>query len=108
MSEQEKTPQTVDTIIESFSNQIRKAYQLMISDEFDTCYGAANKVVKKVLKNGKDLDIICSKEVLGKDTKMFAEMWITTIKPSRTLSTIKAYPRSFNLLRLPNLQNYLK
>ena len=53
MSEQEKTPQTVDTIIESFSNQIRKAYQLMISDEFDTCYGAANKVVKKVLKNAK-------------------------------------------------------
>ena len=56
MSEQEKstkTPQTVDTIIESFSNQIRKAYQLMISDEFGTCYGAANKVVKKVLKNAK-------------------------------------------------------
>ena len=52
----------------------------MISDEFDTCYGAANKVVKKALKNGKDLDIICSKEVLGKDTKMFAEMWIKTIK----------------------------
>ena len=53
MSEQEKstkTPQTVDAIIESFSNQIRKAYQLMISDEFDTCYGAANKVVKQVLK----------------------------------------------------------
>ena len=33
-------------------------------DEFDICYGAANKVVKQ------DLDNICSKEVLGKDMKL--------------------------------------
>ena len=30
----------------------------------DICYGAANKVLKQDLKNGKDLDNICSKEVL--------------------------------------------
>ena len=42
----------------------------MIIDEFDICYGAAYKVVKHDLKNGKDLDNICSKEVLGKDMKM--------------------------------------
>ena len=29
-------------------------------------YGAANKVVKQDLKNGKDLDNICSKEILKK------------------------------------------
>ena len=34
----------------------------MIFDEFDICYGAVNKD----LKNGKDLDNICFKEVLGK------------------------------------------
>ena len=39
-------------------------------DEFDICYGAANKVVKQNLKNDKDLDNICSKEVLGKDMKL--------------------------------------
>ena len=40
----------------------------MIFDEFDICYGAANKVVKQGLKNGKDLDNICFEDVLGKDT----------------------------------------
>ena len=30
----------------------------MIIDEFDICYGAAYKVVKHDLKNGKDLDNI--------------------------------------------------
>ena len=34
----------------------------MIFDEFDICYGAANKVVKQYLKNGEDLNNICSKE----------------------------------------------
>ena len=34
----------------------------MIFDEFDICYGAVNKD----LTNGKDLDNICFKEVLGK------------------------------------------
>ena len=43
-----KTPQTVN-IIESFSNQIRKDSLLMIFDEFDICYGAANICSKKVL-----------------------------------------------------------
>ena len=45
MCEQEnppKTPQTVDTI-ESFSDQILKVSLLMKFDEFDSCYGAANK-----------------------------------------------------------------
>ena len=54
MAEQKKstkTPQTVDTI-ESFSNQIRNASKIMIFDEFDICYGAANKVVKQ--------DLICT------------------------------------------------
>ena len=53
-----QTPQTVDTI-GSFSNQICKASQLIIFDEFDICY--VNKVVKQDFKNGKDLDNICSK-----------------------------------------------
>ena len=64
MSEQKKstkTPQTVDTI-ESFSNQISNASKIMIFDEFDIRYGAANKVVKQYLKNGEDLNNICSKE----------------------------------------------
>ena len=34
--------------------------------------GAAKKVVKQDLKNGKDLDDICFKEVLGKDSNLFA------------------------------------
>ena len=69
MSEQKiftKTTQTVDTI-ESFSNQICKASQLMIFDAFDICYGAANKVLKQDLKNGQNLDNNCSKDVLGND-----------------------------------------
>jgi len=33
----------------------------MIFDKFDICYGAANKVVKQDLGNGKDLNNICSK-----------------------------------------------
>ena len=48
---------------------VYKRTKLMIFDEFDICYSAANKVVKQVLKNGKDLDTISSKEVLRKDTK---------------------------------------
>ena len=64
----------------------------MMFDEFEIWYVAANKVVKQDFKNCKDLDNICSKEVFVKDTNLFAEMQITTIKPSRTLSTIKAYP----------------
>ena len=39
-----------------------------------TSAGAANKVVKQGLKNGKDLDKICFEDVLGKDTNLFAEM----------------------------------
>ena len=46
----------------------------MIFDEFDISYGAENKVVKQDLKNGKDLDNICPKEVLGKDSYLFCEM----------------------------------
>ena len=38
----------------------------MTCDEFDISYGAAYKVVKQDLKNGEDLDNICSKEVVGK------------------------------------------
>ena len=34
---------------------------------------AANKVEEQDLKNDKDLDNICSKEVLGKDINWFAE-----------------------------------
>ena len=37
--------------------------------EFDICYDAANKVENQVLKNSKDLDNICPKQVLGKDIK---------------------------------------
>jgi len=40
----------------------------MIIDKFDICYDATNKVVKQDLKNDKDLDNICSKEILGEDT----------------------------------------
>ena len=40
-----KPPQTINTI-----EQIRKASQLMIFDEFDLCYVAENKVVKQDLK----------------------------------------------------------
>ena len=40
-----KTPRTVDTM-EIFSILIRKDFYLMIFDEFEICYGAANKVVK--------------------------------------------------------------
>ena len=97
MSEQKKstkTTQTVDTTIESFLNQISKASQFRIVHEFDICFGAQYEVVKHDLKNGEDLDIICSKEVLGKDANLFAEtqILVTTIKTSRTLSKIKAYP----------------
>ena len=48
----------------------------MIFDEFDIGYGAENKVVKQDLKNGKDLDNFCPKEVLllGKDSYLFVEM----------------------------------
>ena len=66
-----KTPQTVDSI-ESFSDQIRKASDIMTFDEFDNCYDSKYKVVKQDLKNGKDLDNICSKKVLGKDINWFA------------------------------------
>ena len=44
-------------------------------DELDICYVSAYKVVKQDLKNGKDLDNICSKEVLGKDINWFAETY---------------------------------
>ena len=71
----------------------KKSTQLKVSqtkfDEFDICYGAANKVVKQDFKNGKDLDNICSKQVLRKDTNLFAKMQITKIK---TFRTIKTYP----------------
>ena len=77
-------PHKQSDTIESFSNQICKASQLLIFDEFDICYGTANNVVKQDLKNSKDLNNICSEEVLGKDTNLFAEMQITTIKFSRT------------------------
>jgi len=46
---------------------------LLIFNEFDNCYEAANKFVKIDLKNGKDLDNIYSKDSWEK-------------KPSRTLS----------------------
>ena len=35
--------------MKSFSNQIRKASYLMVFDELDICYGAANKVAKQDL-----------------------------------------------------------
>ena len=38
------------------------------------------KVLEQDLKNGKDLNNICSKKVLGKNTIFFAEMLITTIE----------------------------
>ena len=41
-------------------------------DEFSIWNGAAYKV-KQDLKNGKDFDNICSKEVLGTDINWFAE-----------------------------------
>ena len=75
---------------------------MMIFDELDICYGAANKVVKQDLKNCKDFDNICSKEVLGEDTKLIAEMWISTIKPFKDSFYNKSLP-SFDFLKLPNL-----
>ena len=81
MSEQEKstkTPQTIHTM-ESFSDQIREASQLKKFDEFGISYGAAYKVVNQDLRNGKDFDNICPKQVLGKDINWFAETQITTI-----------------------------
>ena len=59
---------------------VSKRTKLMIFDEFDICYSAANKVVKQVLKNGKDLDTISSKEVLRKDTKKLSichKLWFS-------------------------------
>ena len=41
-------------------------------DEFGISYGAAYKVVKQDLKNGKNLDNICAKEV-PKDINWFRE-----------------------------------
>ena len=67
----------------------------MIQDEFDICYGAEIKVEKQVLKKGKDLENISSKEVLGKDTNLFAEMQITTIKTFKDPSYNKSL--SFDL-----------
>ena len=72
-----KNPQIVDTI-EHFSDQIREASQFMKFDEFGIRNGAAIKVVKQDWKNGRDLDNICSKVVLGKDINQFAETQITT------------------------------
>ena len=65
------SPQIVDTI-EDFSNQFCQTSELMIFDEF----GAPYKVVKHDLKNDKDLDNICSKKVLGKETNLFDETQI--------------------------------
>ena len=42
-------------------------------DEFIIHYGATNKAVKQGLKNGKDLDNICSKEILEKYIYWFDE-----------------------------------
>jgi len=67
-----KTTETVDTV-KSCSNQIRKASKLMKFDEFGIWNGAANKVVKQHLKIEKDLDNICPKKVIGKDTNLCAE-----------------------------------
>ena len=74
MSKQNKTansPQIVDTI-EGFSNQFCQTSELMIFGEF----GAPYKVVKHDLKNDKDLDNICSKKVLDKETNLFDETQI--------------------------------
>ena len=40
-------------------------------DEFGILNGAAYKVVKQDLKNGKDLDNICPKKVLGKGVQKY-------------------------------------
>ena len=79
----------------------------MIFYEFGIlCYGAANKVVKQDYKNGKDLNNICSNEVPGKYTNLFAEMKITTIKTFKDPFYNKGLP-SFHFLRLP-LEFFLK
>ena len=54
------------------------------------------------LKNDKDLDNICSKEILGKDTNLFAEICLQIQKTSKDPFYIKVLP-SFEFLRLPNL-----
>ena len=64
MSEQKKSTKTPRTVDKIKRFQTKFASQLNKFDEFDICYGAANKVVKQ------DLNNICSKEVLGKDMKL--------------------------------------
>ena len=46
----------------------------LVDDTWWVWHGAANKAVKQDLKNSKDLNNICSEEVLGKDTNLFAKM----------------------------------
>ena len=60
-----KNPQKPHELLTKLNvSQTNFASYLMKFDEFDICYGAANKVVKQ------DLNNICSKEVLGKDMKL--------------------------------------
>ena len=97
MSEQEKSTKTctVQTIV-SFSDQIHEASYLIKFDEFSISNGAA-------FKNGRYLDNICFKEVLGKDINWFAETYtITTIKTLKDPFYNKGLP-SIDLLSLPNL-----
>ena len=61
-------------------------------DEFGCSYGAAYKVVKQDLKNGKDFDNICSKEVLGTDINWFAETQITSLKILKDPFYNKGFP----------------
>ena len=85
-----KTPETVLALIKIFSNQIRKAYLLMIFDEIDICYGAANKVVKQDLKNGKIWTTLLQLEV-GYYYKTFKDPFYNKDLPF------------FDFLRLSNL-----
>ena len=97
----------VQTCIRTPEQELHFSKGLMIFDDFDICYGAANKVVKQDQKNGKDLNKIFSKEVLEKDTNLFAEMQITIMKTFEDPFYNKGFP-SFDFLRLPSLQNTLK
>ena len=60
-----------------------------VLEENTICNGAADKVVKQELKNGKDLDNICSKKVLGKAFNQFAETQITTKNPQGTFLQLR-------------------
>ena len=58
-----KNPQPTNSRHNSEVSQTKftRPHSWWFFDKFDICYGAPNKVVKQDLKNGKDLNNICTK-----------------------------------------------